>query len=477
MNMPKLLTIVGMICVLVAGATQQVRADDVEKTAAMGASSLARLEYSLDNGLTPPQKRGGQAVCIDDSAGRLTFITFDMNQSLPPGELTSFTLTPAGQVGNGVEATFIGSDPRTGLSFIAVTGAKAHKWKALKFERTSGLKLGQELCSVGLLTPDMGNASYMGLARLGAKLRLPDKAYYVSGGDLAVMSSPVMTLDGRVVGLVGGQRPMRVEMQTPRGPVITRMIGRQATRFFIPVEKFSDSIQRIPTGAKDIKPLSWFGVFQFRDLPSSEAAMYKLKDAPGVIVKQVLPGGPADKKGVRPDDVVLAVNGKPLEKLPTPTLTRLNFQRKMLALPAGETVSLTILRDNKRRDVQLTTEALPVQMHLAKRHYNKKFGFAARDLVVYDRYADESEPLKAEGVVVLYMLRSSPLDAPLRAIDVQPPVLITQVDGRRVPDVDTLAKVLADVLAGGKKEVDFVVLEDRKPKVVPVKVPVENKKP
>ncbi len=472
MNMSKPLTIVGMICVLAAGATQQVRANDIEKVAAMGASSLARVAYSLDNGLTPPQKLGGQAVCIDDAAGRLTFITFDMSLSLPPGELTGLTLTPAGQVGNGVKATFIGTDPRTGLSFITVTGAKAHKWKALKFERTSGLKLGQELCSVGLLTPDMGNAAYMGLARLGAKLRLPDQAYYVSGGDLTVKSSPVMTLDGRGVGLVGGQRPMRVEMNLSGRRTVALTAARDATRYFVPVDEFSDALQRIPASATDIKPLSWFGIFQLRDLPSSEAAMYDLKDAPGVIVKQLLPGGPADKKGVRVNDVILAVNGKPLEKLPTPTLTRLAFQRKMLALPAGETVSLTILRDDKRRDVQLTSEALPARMHLAKRHYSKKFGFAARDLVVYDRYADESEPLTAEGVVVLYMLTRSPL----RAIEVQPPVLITHIDGQAVPNVDALAKVLAGVLAGGKKEVKFVVLDGRKPKVVPVKVPVEDKK-
>jgi 2-alkenal reductase len=71
----------------------------------------------------------------------------------------------------------------------------------------------------------------------------------------------------------------------------------------------------------------------------------------GVVVTQVDPGTPAAKAGVQAGDVILAFDS---QKLDQDALTALLLKRK-----AGDTVTLTILRDNKQIELKVTLSARP----------------------------------------------------------------------------------------------------------------------
>jgi S1-C subfamily serine protease len=71
----------------------------------------------------------------------------------------------------------------------------------------------------------------------------------------------------------------------------------------------------------------------------------------GVVVGRVESGTPAAKAGVQEGDVILALNGR---KLDQDSLTALLLQHK-----SGDTVKLTILRDNKQIELQVTLGARP----------------------------------------------------------------------------------------------------------------------
>ncbi len=71
----------------------------------------------------------------------------------------------------------------------------------------------------------------------------------------------------------------------------------------------------------------------------------------GVVVSRVEPGTPAAKAGVQEGDVILSFDG---QKLDQDALTALLLKRK-----AGDTVTLTILRDNKQIDLKVTLGARP----------------------------------------------------------------------------------------------------------------------
>jgi len=76
------------------------------------------------------------------------------------------------------------------------------------------------------------------------------------------------------------------------------------------------------------------------------ASGLKLGRDSGVIVSDVAPGGPADEAGLRPGDVILTVDGAPMESVPL-------FAFRLFTRAAGDRVSFETLRGNLRSAVSV----------------------------------------------------------------------------------------------------------------------------
>ena len=67
----------------------------------------------------------------------------------------------------------------------------------------------------------------------------------------------------------------------------------------------------------------------------------------GIFVEQVAPGGPSEKAGIEPGDVIVALNGKPVRE-------GNDLVNPITATPVGTTVTLGVMRDGKRQDFKVT---------------------------------------------------------------------------------------------------------------------------
>ncbi len=67
----------------------------------------------------------------------------------------------------------------------------------------------------------------------------------------------------------------------------------------------------------------------------------------GVVVQEVQPGGPADKAGIHPGDIITAFDGKPVNSLG-------DFLGELRGTSPGDRVTLKILRGSQERDVKVT---------------------------------------------------------------------------------------------------------------------------
>jgi serine protease Do len=69
----------------------------------------------------------------------------------------------------------------------------------------------------------------------------------------------------------------------------------------------------------------------------------------GVLVEALAPGGPAGKAGIKPDDVILSMNNRPVKD-------EQELVGKVADLPIGSTAQFTVDRDGKRLDFTVPIE-------------------------------------------------------------------------------------------------------------------------
>jgi hypothetical protein len=75
---------------------------------------------------------------------------------------------------------------------------------------------------------------------------------------------------------------------------------------------------------------------------------------PGALVTEVRPGSPADQVGLQPEDVITAIDGKPIEE-PEQLVQRVRDSKP------GDVVKLTLYRNGKRMEKTVTLAAWPGQ--------------------------------------------------------------------------------------------------------------------
>jgi len=90
----------------------------------------------------------------------------------------------------------------------------------------------------------------------------------------------------------------------------------------------------------------WLGV-SIAEVTDEDVPRLKLRDARGVLVRGVMPGEPAAVGGVKADDVLVAVDGTPLEG-------PRDLQRVVSSTPVGKRVRLVLLREGRETEVEVT---------------------------------------------------------------------------------------------------------------------------
>ena len=129
----------------------------------------------------------------------------------------------------------------------------------------------------------------------------------------------------------------------------------------------------VTAGAVEARPWSWLGV-RIRDMSEQEmdelAGRHGIGEGFGVVIVDVMEDTPASRAGMRPGDIVVAFEGRPV------TDTRL-LQRLIARAPVDGDVRLTILRKDGRKAVPVRLMAMP--RPVAGERVAAEFGFVLRE--------------------------------------------------------------------------------------------------
>lgn len=171
---------------------------------------------------------------------------------------------------------------------------------------------------------------------------------------------------------------------------------------------------------------------------SDLAASLGMKDVKGVLINQVDPGGPADRAGLKSGDVILSLNGAPINDV--------NALRNQVASTSpGTDVNLTILRNESQQDVHVKLgEFTPKGENASKNNgggggtSGGQLGIQAEPLTP-DLASQLSLPRNTQGVVVDNVDPAGPAaDAGIQAGDV-----IEQINHQPVRSVSDVHAALA----------------------------------
>lgn len=398
----------------------------------------------------------GPAICIDKSG---LFLSLAFNASMRNAKVKECKIVSPGLQARPMSAELITIDRGTGMAFIKCTDPAAPKWTAVTFADKSDLSAGTEVVSVSLMPGDAGHARYYGRAHISTVRYKPQALAYVTGGSLTCVCSPVFTGTGKAIGLVWRQAPQIVELIIGRQSRVARIRPMRQCVFFTPVEEFIGVIK-----ARGQRKLAWTGILAL--MPADKDVLRTSK--PGIRVKKIIPGGPADKAKLKELDVIVGFNGEDLTKMPTPAMTVGNLELKLSRLNIGDKAVFKLANGET---VTVTLEARPEGPNEVARYFNGRIGVLLRNKAVIDPHLGTSEALKADGVIVVSVGKNSPaVKADLQRGDV-----ITSIDAQPVRSVATVRQLLKGTLADDEeKTIAVVVQRDDGSKSFTIKVPKKN---
>ncbi|WP_417420993.1 Do family serine endopeptidase [Halomonas sp.] len=132
--------------------------------------------------------------------------------------------------------------------------------------------------------------------------------------------------------------------------IFSRSGGSQGIGFAIPANLAHSILDELVTQGRVIR--GWLGI-EAQALSRELAASFGLRTPQGVIVAGVVSGGPADKAGLQPGDILLSVDGKTV-------LDARATMSNIASIEPGTSLPLTIVRSGERIDVTLEVGERPI---------------------------------------------------------------------------------------------------------------------
>jgi serine protease Do len=230
--------------------------------------------------------------------------------------------------GRRVIASVVGRDNRVDLALLKIEGAS--RLTVLPLGDSNRLRVGELVLALGNPFGLEQSVSFGIVSRKGAPLTVAAPGFDFIQTDAAVnpgnSGGPLVNVSGEVVG---------VNTMAAQGGSIGFAIPSNLVKMLLP--------QLASKGRVD---WGWLGV-SIAEVTEDDLGRLKLQEPKGVLVRSVMPGEPADKGGMKADDVILGIDGTRLE-------SPRDLQRVVSSTPVGKRVRVVLMREGQETELEVT---------------------------------------------------------------------------------------------------------------------------
>jgi Do/DeqQ family serine protease len=233
-------------------------------------------------------------------------------------------------------AKLVGNDPDTDLAVLRVD---SEHMPAITFGSSENLRVGDVVLAIGSpfgFSQSVTSGIVSALGRTGLGINTFENFIQT---DAAINPG---NSGGALIDASGNLIGINTAIFSPTG-------GSMGIGFAIPVSTAKMVLEQIVKTGSVTR--GWIGVGG-RDITPEMAQSFKLGTTAGALIAEVVPGGPADKAGLKPGDVLVEVQGKPVAD----PLAMLNL---IAALAPGEPAKVKLKRRGQDVNAIITVGRRP----------------------------------------------------------------------------------------------------------------------
>ena len=315
-------------------------------------------------------------------------------------------------------ATLVGRDAKTDLAVLKVQASAA--LPTAELADSDRLRVGQWAIAIG--NPfGLDRTVTVGIISATARTRVGVATYEnfiqtdasINPGN---SGGPLLNIDGKVIG------------------INTAIVASgQGIGFSIPINEAKAVMAQLIAKGRVVR--GWLGV-AIQDITDELASSFGVREREGVLVADVMKGGPAETAGLRAGDVVVEVNGVRVREVP-------DLQRRVAGLAPGERVRIVVVRDGARQPATVTIGEMPSEEPTVRAQAGED-GFGLHVEPLSPGIADRLNLAVSQGVLVVDVAAGGPAArGGLRRGDV-----ILEVGRQPVSDAQTFGQALAAIPPG-----------------------------
>ena len=310
------------------------------------------------------------------------------------------------------KAEVIGADARSDVALLKID---AKNLPTLKIGSSKQLKVGEWVVAIGSPFQLRFSVTSGIVSAKGRSIPNGSDSTYVPflQTDVAInpgnSGGPLFNLNGEVIGI--------------NSQIYTRSGGYMGVSFAIPIDYAMDVVDQLKE--KGYVARGWLGV-SIQEVTSELAEALDMEVPKGALISQIVKDSPAEKSGLREEDVILFFDGEEIFYSADLPLT-------VGAIKPDSRVNTMILRDGKKKTISVKVGELPKDPSIAFNNTNENI----LGLLV-ENQPDSSSEVSVSGILVTGVdSEGIAYSSGIRKGDI-----IYSLAGRRISNVEDFKRVL-----------------------------------